>query len=895
LCAPGTYSGAGAEACIECDPGEYTGETGATACLRCSTEKGKGYWSSEGAAECDQAAQGYFMNTKTKEPEECLEGIECNEAGLTSETMVIDKGFYRFSTSATVVYLCMANCEGSSRSSSDSSDSSDSSGSTDRRRRCLSFETDTECKSGSHGPLCSLCDTDHYLVASTGICRPCVVDWMAPVFGLLVLIAMCTALVLARQRIGKWTARNKAWLPNFTEKVVIFIITMQIIFILKSNHTSVGGAEMTEPYASFVELISVVDLDLPRLLPFNCLTEREWDHFDSLVSVTATPIFLFISGSGLVQTKHCKSTARDSNQAHGRFRYYFIRVMLLAYPAISRTICQSFRCDEYDGGDTYGEPKLLKADLSIDCDGVRYEPMVAYAALTLLIYSIGIPLVLFLKLYKWRRELNPSKYEDEERAIKARLKAMRKNKAMLADPIVKLALPFRPRYWWYEVFSLGRRFTLTSLVLAFNHWHSATAYTVLVLLLAHILEREWSPLIDPFMGNFSHGLSWQIVMSVIYMLFLDSGVLNGPDAVWYSVGLLVFNVGLMGVLGQAALAGIEKLKQFMAQLKVLNAQLVIDKQEDMEKFAAAWYKLIETGGEGDEAGLLEALRTLAQFSALPNGKQPTPKQSSTLANVDALIEQAEEVAPRFHAFLRALVKERGGEYLQGPNKSRARAMEKIEGDYGGDHTKLVDVVRASAIFTSFRQLGFFAEALLEEGCTLIVVRAKDRFNAPLDSGYRDMLLNVKLEGTEHVGELQLHLRTIIDIKEAAHRTYALMRSVGWEDDSLEGEDGEEEEEEEAEVGSDSEVTETTWLEQTSWRTMSSALAKWWHRQDTREPPMALELTSAINGRLSEVGQENPIISGASGASGVDGKAKMSGGSAAEGASQKEMEGSPNAV
>ena len=116
--------------------------------------------------------------------------------------------------------------------------------------------------------------------------------------------------------------------------------------------------------------------------------------------------------------------------------------------------------------------------------------------------------------------------------------------------------------------------------------------------------------------------------------------------------------------------------------------------------------------------------------------------------------------------------------MQGPNKTRARAIEKIEGDYGGDHTKLVDAVRASAIFKTFLQLTLAVQALLEEGCTLIVVRAKDRFNKPLDSGYRDMLMNVRLEGSEHVGELQLHLRTIIDIKEAAHRTYALMRAAG---------------------------------------------------------------------------------------------------------------------
>ena len=82
----------------------------------------------------------------------------------------------------------------------------------------------------------------------------------------------------------------------------------------------------------------------------------------------------------------------------------------------------------------------------------------------------------------------------------------------------------------------------------------------------------------------------------------------------------------------------------------------------------------------------------------------------------------------------------------------------------GDHNKLVDVVRASAIFTTFAQLTLAVEAQLEEGCPLHVVRAKDRFNHPTDFGYQDCLLNVKLDDDDHVGELQLHLRSIVDIK-----------------------------------------------------------------------------------------------------------------------------------
>ena len=83
--------------------------------------------------------------------------------------------------------------------------------------------------------------------------------------------------------------------------------------------------------------------------------------------------------------------------------------------------------------------------------------MLIYAWASAFVYSFGIPAALLVALYRHRHELNPPKYEDEARAVKARLK----NKTLLADPVIGLALPYKPRFWWYEVYSLGRRFALT--------------------------------------------------------------------------------------------------------------------------------------------------------------------------------------------------------------------------------------------------------------------------------------------------------------------------------------------------------------------------------------------------------------------------------------------------
>ena len=68
------------------------------------------------------------------------------------------------------------------------------------------------------------------------------------------------------------TAATPASWQSCSPRCVVFVITMQIIFTLKSNHTSIGGQPMAEPYESFVELTSIVDLD--RALRQNGPSER---------------------------------------------------------------------------------------------------------------------------------------------------------------------------------------------------------------------------------------------------------------------------------------------------------------------------------------------------------------------------------------------------------------------------------------------------------------------------------------------------------------------------------------------------------------------------------------------------------------------------------------------
>ena len=166
--------------------------------------------------------------------------------------------------------------------------------------------------------------------------------------------------------------------------------------------------------------------------------------------------------------------------------------------------------------------------------------------------------------------------------------------------------------------------------------------------------------------------------------------------------------------------------------------------------------------------------------------------------VDALVEQANLCNEPMHAVMSTWVESLGGRYDKGPLKTLDRILEKSYTDYAGDPLRVVDIVRGTAVFITLAQLAFALESLLDNSCELLVVRAKDRMNNPTSFGYSDILLNVRLRGdgpySQHIGELQLHLEAIHAIKPATHKTYTVLRSVGWEDHELEGHDQDEDDE-----------------------------------------------------------------------------------------------------
>ncbi len=214
-------------------------------------------------------------------------------------------------------------------------------------------------------------------------------------------------------------------------------------------------------------------------------------------------------------------------------------------------------------------------------------------------------------------------------------------------------------------------------------------------------------------------------------------------------------------------------------------QGVVDRATKLARhgYAVAWegYKAADGDAARQSADdfLAETRRLEEDFPDTP----PPPRcDLPEGASIDALAALAYFHGEDLLESLRQFVQDAGGEYKRGPRKSKSRIRQKTEKDYGGDVARVVDLERATGIFDSVDDLSF-AISLLRDASRrgeITIRRCKDRFGKPFENNYRDLQLNVELEG--FVGELQLNLRRIIEVKAKAHTIYEVERVIEAKED-----------------------------------------------------------------------------------------------------------------
>lgn len=102
-------------------------------------------------------------------------------------------------------------------------------------------------------------------------------------------------------------------------------------------------------------------------------------------------------------------------------------------------------------------------------------------------------------------------------------------------------------------------------------------------------------------------------------------------------------------------------------------------------------------------------------------------------------------------------------------KSRERALEKVSKELNGDVSRITDLARATIIANDIPSLVNAYEALAREAN---IIKVKNRFKSPAESGYRDLNVLIQLPKTKLIAEVQFHLRAIEEVKSGAeHALY----------------------------------------------------------------------------------------------------------------------------
>ena len=145
--------------------------------------------------------------------------------------------------------------------------------------------------------------------------------------------------------------------------------------------------------------------------------------------------------------------------------------------------------------------------------------------------------------------------------------------------------------------------------------------------------------------------------------------------------------------------------------------------------------------------------------------------------LEKLYEVAAKHKDSFDSFGESIAKEIGGKYNGAPLKSSKRATEKIVAEYGGNVSKIKDILRSTI---EVNDLQGAQTAITEIKAKYKVVDSSSRnlLDVNIESnlfGYRDAKFNIEIEGM--VAEIQVNLPEMLKAKEKHHADYEVVQKI----------------------------------------------------------------------------------------------------------------------
>jgi hypothetical protein len=350
-------------------------------------------------------------------------------------------------------------------------------------------------------------------------------------------------------------------------KLRIPLIVIQIL----TQYISITGLKLPDMYFDFLSWTSIINMDIGWLSSLGCITQIEF--YDKLLLNTLIPFGIVLAlvctysiaqyrlkvQATTASTVNMNSITRTTGLESIRSRHYsaFLLMTFLMYSTVSTVVFQTFACDNIEStGISY-----LRADYSVICDTSRHNAYKAYAAVMIIVYPIGIPLLYTWLLYRERRHFNQS----NKRSSGPRLtdsnsiqQLQQASEASVQHTKFLWSAYKSKRYYW-EVVECARRLLLTGFVVfIFPNSSAQAAVACLFAAFSLAIVLQFKPHADASDAGVYITGSTIIFLSMFLSLMVkvDISEDDAESQHVFSILLIILNVGMIiATIAQVAFVG----------------------------------------------------------------------------------------------------------------------------------------------------------------------------------------------------------------------------------------------------------------------------------------------------------------------------------------------------
>jgi len=469
-------------------------------------------------------------------------------------------------------------------------------------------DKDNICSPGAFGPLCQACLEDWFFDTNEAItCRECtsssVLASLPSIMAMLVLgwiFKFHGVLPLPEALKKKLHLKKNPQLPFMGVLTIIPAGQLKVIWSTIQIVQSVGknlGVSFPGPMVSFNKATSALNLDF---LNVDC-SDIDTNFHDNVYTSSAFPLVVV----GLIWLSywvergfHAWKVSRGASftlkeESHFRkalYDGYFATTLTTAYMFLPTSAMSQFKgmnCFSYEAS----TQSYLKADSSIDCNGVEHQAFIFYNAF-LILCTQSVIIVFFYILYSNLEKIKPVREFDGDMVAALRARDLDRT----IDHIRFLFNDTRVNCWYHEIFDMYRRMFFIGVLPLTSEQPVTKAYIgAAAAMTMTIYFREFLPSRNPFTNLLAVVAQYQILFVFLAALFMLTAAINKLNISEVALGALVFFANTIVVAGAiyagwlASLRNSNRIKRHERKI----AKIEYSDQDD-EMFASTLESISET-------------------------------------------------------------------------------------------------------------------------------------------------------------------------------------------------------------------------------------------------------------------------------------------------------------